>query len=100
MSIWRKLTHVVIYFTLFSKAAHTCLVIQNLCVVLCGILLFLLLGVFNREDNGSSFHELCTIVSVIALSSVAKVASAGTVIILQKDWIVVICKENTDQLAG
>ena len=32
--------------------------------------------------------------------SVAKLASAGTVILMQKDWIVVISNGNNDRLAG
>ncbi len=41
-----------------------------------------------------------TIVSVIILSAVATLASNGTVIVLQKDWIVVIAGNDTEFLAG
>ena len=44
--------------------------------------------------------KFATIVGVIAFSSVARLASSGTVIILQKDWIVVISDNDTDYLAS
>jgi len=43
--------------------------------------------------------KLATIVGVITFSSIARLASSGTVIILQKDWIVVISENDTDYLA-
>jgi len=43
--------------------------------------------------------KFATIVGVITFSSVARLASSGTVIILQKDWIVVISDNDTDYLA-
>ena len=44
--------------------------------------------------------KIATIVGVITFSSVARLASSGTVIILQKDWIVVIADNDTDYLAS
>ena len=44
--------------------------------------------------------KMATIVGVIAFSSIARLASSGTVIILQKDWIVVISENDTDYLAS
>ena len=44
--------------------------------------------------------KFATIVGVIAFSSIARLASSGTVIILQKDWIVVISENDTDYLAS
>ena len=44
--------------------------------------------------------KILTIICVITFSSIAKLASSGTVIILQKDWIVVIADNNTDYLAS
>merc|ERR1719486_866778 len=43
--------------------------------------------------------KFVTIVVVIGFSSVARLASSGTVIILQKDWIVVISENDTNYLA-
>ena len=65
----------------------------------------------SREENPErlsqslSFPALetakfATIVGVISFSSVARLASSGTVIILQKDWIVVISDNDTDYLAS
>ena len=47
-----------------------------------------------------STAKYITIVGVIFFSSVARLASSGTVIILQKDWIVVISDNDTDYLAS
>ena len=44
--------------------------------------------------------KFATIVGVILFSSIARLASSGTVIILQKDWIVVISENDTDYLAS
>ena len=44
--------------------------------------------------------KFVTIVVVIGFSSIARLASSGTVIILQKDWIVVISDNDTDYLAS
>ena len=43
---------------------------------------------------------LLTVIAVIGLSAVARIASAGTVIVLQKDWIVVISGDSADHLAS
>jgi iron-regulated transporter 1 len=52
-------------------------------------------------SNLPSFEtaKLVTIIGVIMFSSIARLASSGTVIILQKDWIVVIADNDTDYLA-
>ena len=47
-----------------------------------------------------STAKYITIIGVIFFSSVARLASSGTVIILQKDWIVVISDNDTDYLAS
>ena len=64
---------------------------------------------YQSDENSKDVHEqvlsleaakLVTIIVVIAFSSIARLASSGTVIILQKDWIVVISDNNTDYLAS
>ena len=39
-------------------------------------------------------------ISIILFSSIARLASAGTVIILQRDWVVVITNGDSDMLAS
>ena len=70
----------------------------------------LLLGNYSNTTNEPvsalsnlpSFEtaKLVTIIGVITFSSIARLASSGTVIILQKDWIVVIADNDTDYLAS
>ena len=64
---------------------------------------------YQSDETSKDVHEqvlsleaakLVTIIVVIAFSSIARLASSGTVIILQKDWIVVISDNNTDYLAS
>jgi len=63
---------------------------------------------YQSDETSKDVHEqvlpleaakLVTIIVVIAFSSIARLASSGTVIILQKDWIVVISDNDTDYLA-
>ena len=59
----------------------------------------------TTDDAHEKFPSLetakfVTIVVVIGFSSIARLASSGTVIILQKDWIVVISDNDTDYLAS
>ena len=68
----------------------------------------LLLGEYNTTTNDSTYSNIpsfeaariATIVGVISISSIARLASSGTVIILQKDWVVVIADNDTDYLAS
>ena len=53
---------------------------------------------YNSEEM--NFISTATIVTVILFSSLAMLASTGTNIILQKDWIVVITDNDTDMLAS
>ena len=64
---------------------------------------------YQSDETSKDVHEqvlsleaakLVTIIVVIAFSSIARLASSGTVIILQKDWIVVISDNDTDYLAS
>merc|ERR1712241_1049468 len=53
----------------------------------------------NEKFPSRETAKLVTVVVVIGFSSIARLASSGTVIILQKDWIVVISDNDTDYLA-
>ena len=78
--------------------------IQNASVAMCALMLSLFL--YHRDKNGFANQNLekslalITSMSVIGFSSIGRLASAGTVIILQRDWIVVIADGNTDMLAS
>merc|ERR1719219_3130992 len=81
-------------------AAKTFLLIQNLCVSLCALLLAGFIG--YREDIDQQYLEATTVgvsVASIILASMARLASSGVNIIIQKDWIVVIAENDTDRLA-
>merc|ERR1712110_791098 len=81
-------------------AAKTFLLIQNLCVSLCALLLAGFIG--YRDQIDQEYLEAATVVvstASIILASIARLASSGVNIIIQKDWIVVIADNDTDRLA-
>jgi len=81
-------------------AAKTFLLIQNLCVSLCALLLAGFIG--YRDQIDQEYLEVATVAvstSSIILASIARLASSGVNIIIQKDWIVVIAENDTDRLA-
>jgi len=91
-------------------AARTFLAVQNLSVaiaasILSGYLVHLNKNATNStEDSKSpegedSVAKWSVVVASIALCAVAKLASAGTVILIQRDWIVVIANGDKDNLA-
>lgn len=84
-------------YLLHFPAARACLVIQNLSVSICATILSIYLT-FGQK-HGETLR-LVTIVAVIVFSSVARLATTGTNIIMQKDWIVVIAGNDRDMLAG
>ena len=81
-------------------AAKTFLVIQNTCVSLCALLLAGFIG-YKHEVGEEHMTLAITIVSVVSilLASLARLASSGVNIIIQKDWIVVIANSDNDRLA-
>merc|ERR1719208_801676 len=81
-------------------AAKTFLLIQNLCVSVCALLLAGFIGYRDRIDP--QYLEAAIVgvsVASIILASIARLASSGVNIIIQKDWIVVIAENDTDRLA-
>merc|ERR1719433_1081406 len=81
-------------------AAKTFLLVQNLCVSLCALLLAGFIG--YRDQIDEEYLELATVlisISSIIFASIARLASSGVNIIIQKDWIVVIAGNDTDRLA-
>merc|ERR1711962_1466068 len=81
-------------------AAKTFVLIQNLCVSVCALLLAGFIGYRDRIDP--QYLEAAIVgvsVASIILASIARLASSGVNIIIQKDWIVVIAENDTDRLA-
>ena len=80
------------------RAAKTFLIIQNLVVAICCVIL----ATFFWLDGLRTWPEaLVTAVPivVILLAVVADLASVGSRIAVEKDWIVVISGNDNDQLA-
>merc|ERR1712241_54443 len=91
-------------------AARTFLAVQNLSVAIAASILSGYLfhldknATSNTEDSKSTAGEdsvakWSVVVASIALCALAKLASAGTVILIQRDWIVVIANGDKDNLA-
>lgn len=85
--------------------------VQNSSVVICVVAITSYLGVFPEDDDDTgsgpevpletkATTKLAVTVIVIAFSALAKLASSGTVIIMQRDWIVVIANGSNDKLAS
>ena len=54
----------------------------------------------SHVDTLSTIWSPVTVAVVIAFSSASKLASTGTTIVVQKDWLVVICDGDLDRLAA
>jgi len=81
-------------------AARTFLTIQNTAVSLCALLLAGFISYKSQIDEANlTLATGAVSVGAIILASIARLASSGTNIIIQKDWIVVIAGEDTDLLA-
>jgi len=82
-------------------AARVFLTIQNTAVSLCALLLAGFITYRSElqdwDEEGLVTYSVC--VGAIILASVARLASSGTNIIIQKDWVVVIADGDNDQLA-
>merc|ERR1711976_1017024 len=80
-------------------AAKTFLIIQNTCVSLCAVLLSWFIVYKSEHPEISDWLVLLVSVIAIVLASVARLASSGVNIIIQKDWIVIIADNDNDKLA-
>merc|ERR1719234_1377139 len=83
------------------SAARLSLAIQNLATAACALILaaFLHYRVELEPDGQAGQPTLIVSVVAILLAAVARLASCGTNIIIQKDWIVVVAGGDTDKLA-
>jgi len=82
------------------SAARLSLAIQNLATAACALILAAFLHYrAELEPDGPDHPTLIVSVLAITLAAVARLASCGTNIIIQKDWIVVIAGGDNDKLA-
>merc|ERR1719184_30542 len=82
------------------SAARLSLAIQNLATATCALILAAFLHYrAELEPDGPGQPTLIVSVVAIMLAAVARLASCGTNIIIQKDWIVVVAGGDTDKLA-
>ncbi|XP_032386109.1 solute carrier family 40 member 1 [Etheostoma spectabile] len=82
------------------KVAQTSLLVQNSCVIVCGILLMV---VFQFKEQLVEIYNgwiltLCYIL-VISIANVANLASTATAITIQRDWVVVVAGQDSSKLA-
>ena len=80
------------------RAAKTFLIIQNLFVAICCTILATFFWLDARTEWPDILVTL-TPVLVIVLAVLADLASVGSRIAVEKDWIVVISGNDNDQLA-
>ncbi|ELK04780.1 Solute carrier family 40 member 1 [Pteropus alecto] len=82
------------------KVAQTSLVIQNVSVILCGIILMMVF--LYKNELLTMYHgwmlTFCYIL-IITIANIANLASTATAITIQRDWIVVVAGEDRSKLA-
>lgn len=82
------------------KVAQTSLLVQNSCVIVCGILLMV---VFQFKEELVKLYNgwvltTCYIL-VITIANIANLASTATSITIQRDWVVVVAGQDSSKLA-
>ncbi|TNN03646.1 hypothetical protein fugu_000675 [Takifugu bimaculatus] len=82
------------------KVAQTSLVVQNTCVILCGILLMVVFQFKSQlvELYNGWILTICYIL-VISIANIANLASTATSITIQRDWVVVVAGQDSNKLA-
>ena len=88
------------YPTSFLLVARVSLIIQNVAVIICGILLLIMLMVeppCPQPHLPSYFRVLEAL--VIIIGSIADLSSVGTKIAVEKDWVVVLAGSDKKLLA-
>ncbi|XP_006878825.1 PREDICTED: solute carrier family 40 member 1 [Elephantulus edwardii] len=82
------------------KVAQTSLVVQNVSVILCGIILMMVF--LYKTELLTMYHgwvlTSCYIM-IITIANIANLASTATAITIQRDWIVVVAGEDRSKLA-
>ncbi|XP_007529060.1 solute carrier family 40 member 1 [Erinaceus europaeus] len=82
------------------KVAQTSLVVQNVSVILCGIILMMVF--LHKDELLTMYHGwvlTCCYILIITIANIANLASTATAITIQRDWIVVVAGENRSKLA-
>ncbi|KAJ7370182.1 hypothetical protein OS493_033807 [Desmophyllum pertusum] len=79
------------------KVAQVSLIIQNVAVIICGVLLLIMLELDQHLQ-----HPVITLLEalIIIIGSVADLSSIGTRIAVEKDWVVVIAGSDKSLLAS
>jgi len=80
------------------KAAQILLVIQNVCVIIDCVMLALLFT-FEADIRQIEWLDFLLVGGVMAAAIVASLASNGSKILVEKDWIVCIAAGDDDRLA-
>ncbi|XP_008833858.1 solute carrier family 40 member 1 [Nannospalax galili] len=82
------------------KVAQASLVVQNVSVILCGIILMMVF--LHKNELLTMYHgwvlTACYIL-IITIANIANLASTATAITIQRDWIVVVAGEDRSRLA-
>ncbi|KAM4608882.1 solute carrier family 40 member 1 [Polymixia lowei] len=82
------------------KVAQTSLIVQNCCVILCGILLMV---VFQFKEQLAELYNgwilTACYIMVITIANIANLASTATSITIQRDWVVVVAGQDSSKLA-
>ncbi|XP_027627372.1 solute carrier family 40 member 1 isoform X2 [Tupaia chinensis] len=83
-----------------SSLAQTSLVVQNVSVILCGIILMMVF--LHKKELLTMYHGwvlTCCYILIITIGNIANLASTATAITIQRDWIVVVAGEDRSKLA-
>ncbi|KAM8934164.1 ferroportin-like [Pelodytes ibericus] len=82
------------------KAARTSLIVQNVSVILCGIILMVIFMYKLQLTTINNWILTLCFILVIIIASIANLGSTATGITIQRDWIVVVAGGDTCVLAG
>lgn len=77
--------------------AQISLIIQNVAVIICGVLLLIML---KLEEHIQHPYTMLLEANIIIIGSVADLFSVGTKIAVEKDWVVVIAGSDKSLLAS
>ena len=77
--------------------AQISLIIQNVAVIVCGVLLLIML---KLEEHIQHPYTMLLEANIIIIGSVADLFSVGTKIAVEKDWVVVIAGSDKSLLAS
>ncbi|XP_069011013.1 solute carrier family 40 member 1 [Embiotoca jacksoni] len=82
------------------KVAQTSLLVQNSCVIVCGILLMVVFQFKEQLAERYNGWVLTTCyILVISIANIANLASTATSITIQRDWVVVVAGQDSSKLA-